>query len=113
MRFLADRAKGHGAGRKALHDLGGGLDFFEWNRRTGGLELKHAPEHLKIAVLLVHDVRELAESLEFRLPHRVLQLADRGRIQLVPLAANSILIFTANAEFRVGFVWRLHRKLVL
>jgi len=42
-----------------------GFDFFEWNRRTGGLELKHAPEHLKIAVLLVHDVRELAKVSNF------------------------------------------------
>src|SRR6266853_1304808 len=51
-------------------------------------------------------------GLNSNLPHRMLQLADRRRIQLVPLAAHTVLIFAANAEFRVGFIRRLHRKLM-
>ena len=113
MRFLADRAEGHGARRKALHDFGGGLDFLERNGGRGRLEIEHAAEHLEIAVLLVHDVRKLTEGLEFRLPHGMLELADRRRIQEVALAAHTKLIFAANPEFRVGFMRRLHRKLML
>ena len=83
VRFLADRAEGHRAGRKSLHDFGGGLDFVERNGRAVRLELKHAAQHLQVAILLVHDVREFAEGLEFRFAHGVLQLADRRRIQQV------------------------------
>src|SRR5216683_1320932 len=86
--------------------------LIERNGGSGRLELEHAAQHLEIAVLLVHNVRELAESLETRLPHRMLQLADRRRIQLVPLAAYAVLIFAADPEFRVGFIRRLHRKLM-
>ena len=32
VRFLADRAEGHRAGGKALHDFRGGLDFLERHR---------------------------------------------------------------------------------
>ena len=59
VRFLADRAERHRAGGKALHDFRGGLDFFERHRRSGGLELEHAAQHLQIAVLLVHDRRRI------------------------------------------------------
>ena len=99
VRFLADRAEGHRAGRKALHDLRGGLDFLERNGRARRLELKHAAQHLQIAILLVHDLREFLERLEFRLPHGVLQFADGRRIQQVLFAAHAVLIFAADAQF--------------
>ena len=79
VRFLADRAEGHGAGGKALHDFGGGLDVVERHRRAGGLEIEHAAQHQQIAILLVDDLGEFLEGLETRLPHGVLELAHRRR----------------------------------
>ena len=64
MRFLADRTVRHGARGKSFHDFSGGLDFIERHGGSGGLEFKHAAQHLKIAVLLVHDVGKLTERLE-------------------------------------------------
>ena len=113
VRFLADRAEGHRAGGKALHDFGGGLDVFERNRRAGRLEIEHAAQHQQVAVLLVHDLREFLEGLEARLPHGVLQLADGRRIQQVALAAHAILIFAADAQLGVRFAGRLHGEFVL
>ena len=110
VRFLADRAEGHRAGGKALHDFGGRLDLIEGNGRAVRLEIKHAAQHLQIAILLIHDVREFPEALEFLLPHRVLQLADRRRVQQVAFAPHAVLIFPADAQFRVRQVRRLHRE---
>ena len=79
VRFLADRAEGHRAGREALHDFGGGFDLVERHGRAVRLEIEHAAQHQQIAILLIHDVREFPEALEFRLPHGVLQLAHGRR----------------------------------
>ena len=68
---------------------------------SGRLEIEHAAQHQQVAILLVHDFRELLESLDLRLPHGVLQLAHRHRIQQVPLAAHAILIFAADAQLGV------------
>ncbi len=113
VRFLADGAERHGAGGKALHDFRGGLDVFERHRRAGGLEIEHAAQHQQIAILLVDDLGEFLEGFETRLPHGVLQLAHRGGIQQVALAAHAILIFAADAKLGVGFAERLHGELVL
>ena len=43
----------------------------------------------------------------------MLQLADRRRIQLMTLAAHAVLIFAPDPKFRVRFVGRLHRELML
>ena len=113
VRFLADRAERHRAGGESLHDLGSRLDVVQRNRRAGRFQIEHAAQHQEIAVLLIHDVRELLESLETRLLHRVLELADRERVQQMAFAPHAVLIFAADAQLRVRVARQLHRELVL
>ncbi len=110
VRLLADGAERHRPGAKTLHDFGSGFDFLERDRRASGPEFQQAAQRVKLAVLAIYELRKFLESLELRLTHSVLKLADGLRVQEVPLAAQAELVVPADLELGVRFRGRLHRE---
>ena len=113
VRLFADRAERHRARRKALDDLGGRLHFINRHRARGCLQLHQSAQRTQLFALLVDQLGILLECREAVLPHRVLQLADRQRIEQMVFAANPVLIFAAGRELGLGFGDRLEGKFVL
>src|SRR5256712_548497 len=63
VRFRADRAEGHRAGREALEEVLCRLHFFDRDRLPARLELEETAECAKPLALLVHHLRVLAEDI--------------------------------------------------
>ena len=102
VRLAADRAERHGAGRKPLHDLLGGLDLFQRHRRAPlvlrRLDAEQAADGEQLLGLLVHDRRERAVFVERVAAYRVLEQSDRLGRPGVRLAAHAEQIFAADFE---------------
>ena len=107
MRFFADRPKTHGAGREALHDFLGRLNFIQRNRLVFVLELEQSAKRTQTAILLIQQVGVFLEGRRIVLPHGMLQLADGQRIQQVILAALAVLILAADHQVGLRFSERL------
>ena len=99
MRFLADRAERHCAGREALYDLLGRLDFFNQDRPLCFSDLQQAAQRRHAATLFVDQVRIFLKCFEARLSHRMLQLADCQRIEQVVLTVCAEMIAPSSREF--------------
>ena len=71
MRFLADRAEAHRAGRESLDDLLGRLHLFDRNRRVSVLQLQQPAQRTQIAILLIEKIGVLLERrrVVLRAPH--------------------------------------------
>ena len=107
VRFLADRTVAHRARREALHDLLRRLHFLHRNRLVGILQLQQPAQRTVVPALIVDQVRVFLERCRIVLPHSVLQLADRLRIQQVILAAFAVLVLPAHHQVRLRIGQRL------
>ena len=99
VRFLADGAERHRAGGEPLDDLLGRLDFFERHRLRRRLELQQAAQRAELPCSACRSGSCIpGMSVKLVLPHGVLQLADRQRIQQVILAAHAVLVIAADVS---------------
>ena len=72
MRFLADRAVGHGAGREALDDFGGRLDLLERDGPRVHANIDQPAQRAQVPALVVDQRRVFLVGLVAALPHRML-----------------------------------------
>ena len=86
----------------------GRLHLLDRHRLLRGLQFHQPAQRAQIAVLLVDQIRVFLERLEALVAHRVLQLADRQRIQQMKLAVHPILISAARIELGL----RLRERLI-
>ena len=101
VRFLADRAVRHRAGREALHDRLDRLDLVDRNRLSApALELEQAAQRRAAPALIVHELRVLLEDRVLAAARRVLQLEDRVRVEQVVLAVAAPLVLAARLRDR-------------
>ena len=102
MRFRGDGAQRHGAGRKALDDVLGGLDFIERDR-LGGIELEfeQAPQGQVAAGLVVDELGVFFVAIKIVGAGRMLQFRDGVRRPHVVFAAHAVGILAARVE-RLG-----------
>jgi hypothetical protein len=98
VRFPADRAEAHRAGRKALDDRGGRLDLLERHRGVGEFEAHQPAQGQKPLALIVDQRGEGAVFLAGIAAHRVLQPRHRLRRPGVVLAAQAIGVVAAGVE---------------
>ena len=98
VRFLADRAVRHRAGREALDDALDRLDFVERNRRGRRLQLEQAAQRRAPLALIVDEPRVFLEDRVLAAARRVLQLEDRVRVEQVVLAVAAPLILAARTR---------------
>src|SRR5207244_13344964 len=98
---------------KALDDLHRWLHFRDRNWIGALLQLHQASQRGHVAALAVNEVRIFLEGREALLPHRLLQLADRQRVQQVILAVDALMIRSSNREFGLGLCQRTEGVLML
>ena len=103
VRFLADRAVRHRAGREALEDRFGRLDFVDRHRRVrSALEIEQAAQRAERPALVVDDLRELPIDRVLPGARRVLQLLHRLGVEEVQLAVAPPAVFAARCRGLAG-----------
>jgi len=100
--FLADRAERHRSRGKALHDFTRWLYFCDRNWIGALLQLHQTAQRRQVGALVVDEVGVFLEGLRALLPHCLLQLADRQRIQQVILAIDALMVRSSDREFGLG-----------
>ena len=119
VRLLGDGAERHRARGKALDDFGGGFHFFERHRLGRKLEFHQAPQRAHLARLIVNRFAVLLERLETGCgglllgAHGMLELGDRGGVEQVILAPDSVLVAAAHGQLGVGIGEGAKRQVVL
>ena len=103
VRFLRDRAEGHGAGGEALHDLLRGLDLARASTgarpASSAFLMRNRPRMVLSSLSCSFtSARELAVALLRIEAHRMLQRRDRVRVPGMHLAAQAIGVFAADIE---------------
>ena len=97
--FGGDGAQGHGAGREALDDFFGGLDFFQRNRLGGiHLELEQAAQRQVALGLVVDDLGVLFVGIPVVGAGGVLQLGNRIRGPHVLFTTGAPGVFAAGIQ---------------
>ena len=98
VRFAADRAVRHRAGREPLQDRLDRLDLVDRHRAAGRLQAEQPAQRRAVLVLLVDQPRVLLEDGVLAGAGRVLQLEHRLRIEEVVLAVAPPLVLAAAVE---------------
>ena len=98
VRFLADRAVRHGAGREALEDRFGRLDLIDRHGCAIGLEIEQAAQRAEGPALVVDDLGELPIDRVLPGSRRVLQLLHGFGVEEVQLAVTPPAVFAAAVE---------------
>src|SRR3979490_3184098 len=102
VRFLADRAVGHRAGREPPDDRFDRLAFFNWKPLRRPLQLEQAAQRRAVPALIVDELRVFLEDGVLAAPRGVLQLEDRVRVEQVILAVAPPLVLAARIELGQG-----------
>jgi hypothetical protein len=102
VRFLADRAVAHRAGREALDDLGNRLHLVDRDRLAlADLQFEQAAQRREALRLVVDELRVLLEDVVATGARRVLQLEHGVGVEEVVLPFAPPLVLTTDRQLTV------------
>ena len=98
MGFFADRAKGHGPGRKPLDDLRRGFDLVQGNRLGQDNQFEEPADVGAPLALIIDHGRKLFEGLRIVAACSVLKSIDRFGIPIVMLTLYAVMDLPPEVE---------------